>query len=234
MRLLRRRRGQAVSVVPSASRSPASGDCGEGLSRAAPFEFCEGSGKGRVPQRAVRISKLRGARGPLLPHRHRALRRLTSVAGRAIGLAKDPSVEHPQTGLFFWRKLYAEYVWRVPKFQIFFSVRDRIHPRFGLFRQQTQSSPSAYPARKSPACSPAVRANERKTTMADTMTNRGLTPGARRRIKRFYEQIDRNLAAWERLMFPKKKRRRGKRKRGRRRNGKVADLLGGREVRHGA
>ena len=70
--------------------------------------------------------------------------------------------------------------------------------------------------------------------MADTMTNRGLTPGARRRIKRFYEQIDRNLAAWERLMFPKKKRRRGKRKRGRRRNGKVVALLGGREVRHGA
>ena len=156
------------------------------------------------------------------------------MAGRAIGLAKDPSVEYPQTGLLLLEKAVRGV--RMSRTQISdFLFSPRPHPSsFRALPPANTEFAKRVPGAKISCVQPGVRADERKTTMADTMTNRGLTPGARRRIKRFYEQIDRNLAAWERLMFPKKKRRRGKRKRGRRRNGKVVDLLGGREVRHGA
>ena len=58
---------------------------------------------------------------------------------------------------------------------------------------------------------------------------KGVFAGARRRIERFYDDIDRHLAAWEHEMFPRKKRRR---RHGRRRHGKFANLPGGKEVRH--
>ena len=66
---------------------------------------------------------------------------------------------------------------------------------------------------------PDIRANERKTTMANRRTGVGITPGARAKIRRFYEEVDRSLAAWERAMFPRKKRRRRHGKRGRRHGG---------------
>lgn len=59
---------------------------------------------------------------------------------------------------------------------------------------------------------------------------KGMFAGTRRKVERFYDDIDRHLAAWEREMFPRKKRRR---RHGKRRHGKFVDLLGSRrEVRH--
>lgn len=82
---------------------------------------------------------------------------------------------------------------------------------------------------------PDIRANERKTTMANRRTGVGITPGARAKIRRFYEEVDRSLAAWERAMFPRKKRRRRHGKRGRRHGGCILLLKipVGNEVHHG-
>ena len=82
---------------------------------------------------------------------------------------------------------------------------------------------------------PDIRANERKTTMANRRTGVGITPGARAKIRRFYEEVDRSLAAWERAMFPRKKRRRRHGKRGRRHGGCILLLKipADNEVHHG-
>ena len=82
---------------------------------------------------------------------------------------------------------------------------------------------------------PDIRANERKTTMANRRTGMGITPGARAKIRRFYEEVDRSLAAWERAMFPRKKRRRRHGKRGRRHGGCILllKITAGNEVHHG-
>ena len=52
---------------------------------------------------------------------------------------------------------------------------------------------------------------------------KGMFAGTRRRIERFYDDIDRHLAAWEREMCPRKNRRR---RHGKRRHGKFVNLLG--------
>ena len=82
---------------------------------------------------------------------------------------------------------------------------------------------------------PDIRARERKTTMANRNTVVGITPGSRAKIRRFYEEVDRSLAAWERAMFPRKKRRRKHGKRGRRHGGCILLLKipAGNEVHHG-
>ena len=62
---------------------------------------------------------------------------------------------------------------------------------------------------------------------------KGLSAGSHARVERFYDRIDRDLAEWERGMFPKKKRRRGKKRRNR--HGKPVQLLKsgfGKEARH--
>ena len=55
------------------------------------------------------------------------------------------------------------------------------------------------------------------------LRGKGMFAGTRRKVERFYDQIDRDLAAWEREMFPRKKRRR---RHGKRRHGKFVNLLG--------
>jgi len=64
-----------------------------------------------------------------------------------------------------------------------------------------------------------------------SLHTRSLPPRARGKIERFYDRIDRHLAAWERSLFPKKKKRkhRGGRKHGKRRHTPI-DLFGGREA----
>ena len=70
----------------------------------------------------------------------------------------------------------------------------------------------------------------RKNDSYASLHTRSLPPRARGKIERFYDKIDRDLAAWERSMFPKKKHKhRGGRKHGKRRHTPV-DLLGGREA----
>ena len=70
----------------------------------------------------------------------------------------------------------------------------------------------------------------RKNDSYASLHTGSLPPRARGKIERFYDKIDRDLAAWERSMFPKKKRKhRGGRKHGKRRHAPV-DLLGGREA----
>ena len=61
------------------------------------------------------------------------------------------------------------------------------------------------------------------------LRGKGMFAGTRRKLERFYDNIDRHLAAWEREMFPAKKRRR---RHGKRRHGKFVNLLGGGEARH--
>ena len=70
----------------------------------------------------------------------------------------------------------------------------------------------------------------RKADSYANLHTRSLPPRARGKIERFYDRIDRDLAAWERSMFPKKKRKhRGGRKRGKRRHAHTG-LFGGREA----
>ena len=72
--------------------------------------------------------------------------------------------------------------------------------------------------------------SSRKADSYASLHTRSLTPRARGKIERFYDRIDRDLAAWERSMFPKKKRRRrGGRKHGKRSRAPI-DQLGGREA----
>ena len=67
----------------------------------------------------------------------------------------------------------------------------------------------------------------RKADSYASLHTRSLPPRARCKIERFYNRIDRDLAAWERSMFPKKKRKhRGGRKHGKRRHAPI-NLLGG-------
>ncbi len=61
------------------------------------------------------------------------------------------------------------------------------------------------------------------------LRGKGMFAGTRRKLERFYDNIDRHLAAWEREMFPAKKRRR---RHGKRRHGEFVNLLGGGEARH--
>lgn len=56
-----------------------------------------------------------------------------------------------------------------------------------------------------------------------SLHRKGLSSGSRARIEHFYDRIDRDLAKWERDMFPRKKRRHGKKRR--RRHGKPVQLL---------
>ena len=53
--------------------------------------------------------------------------------------------------------------------------------------------------------------------------NKGLSAGSRAKMNRFYDRIDRDLAKWERDMFPRKKRRHGKKRH--RRHGKPVQIL---------
>ena len=70
----------------------------------------------------------------------------------------------------------------------------------------------------------------RKTNSYASLHTRSLPPRARDRIERFYDRIDRDLAVWERSMFPKKKRKhRGGKKRGKRRHAYI-DLFGRKEA----
>ena len=58
------------------------------------------------------------------------------------------------------------------------------------------------------------------------LCERTLSPSARGGIERFYDRIDRDLAAWERRRFPRKKKRHGGKKAALRRRAKrLAKLL---------
>ena len=70
--------------------------------------------------------------------------------------------------------------------------------------------------------------HNRKADAYSRLPTSALPPHARGKIERFYDQIDRDLANWERSMFPKRKRKhRGGKKHGKRCHTSI-DLLDGR------